>query len=74
MLNHLLAGGCLIGCRSPGPKLGLPPRHNAAGDILNVVPGNDAPTNNHKQSKVKHNGIDLLFYPDLNLDVTVRFV
>jgi hypothetical protein len=74
MLNNLLAGGCLMGYRSHGPKLGLPPRHNAAGDILNVVPGNDAPTDNHKRSNVKQNGIDLLFYSDLNLDVTVQFV
>jgi hypothetical protein len=63
-----------MGCRSPGPKFGLPPQHNAAGDILNIVPGNDAPTDNHKRSNVKQNGIDLLFYSDLYLDVTVRFV
>jgi hypothetical protein len=48
MLNNLLAGGCLIGCQSPGPKFGLPPIHNAAGDILNIVPGNDTPTDNYK--------------------------
>jgi hypothetical protein len=27
MLNNLLAGGCLIGNRSPPPKFGSPPRH-----------------------------------------------
>jgi hypothetical protein len=74
VLNNLLAGGCLIGNRSPPPKFGSPPRHFASGDVLNVVPGNNDTTENHKRSNVKHNGIDLLFSPNHNLDVSVRFV
>jgi hypothetical protein len=74
VLNHLLAGGCLIGNRHPPPKFGCPPRHNASGDILNIVPGNIDSTENHKRSNVQQNGIDLLFFSDLNLDVSVRFV
>ena len=74
-LNFLVGGGILIGVREKPPPAGKLPIHNQPGDILNIVPGNDDITDNHKRRifGFERSGIDLIYYGDNSIDISVRY-